>query len=120
MYDNYNYPPGADTPDAPWNEVESPEIEFDAQACVTLSKRDTVLTDRVYCEDGDWELCDDVTAREVWTDNYMSIPALLDELVRYINGELEGQPSYQRRDQLELMKASAQGWKMDDAEYEFI
>lgn len=22
MYDNYNYPPGADTPSAPWNQSE--------------------------------------------------------------------------------------------------
>lgn len=29
MYDNYNYPAGADTPDAPWNQVELDDIYGD-------------------------------------------------------------------------------------------
>jgi len=29
MYDNYNYPAGADTPDAPWNQVELKDIYGD-------------------------------------------------------------------------------------------
>ena len=29
MYDNYNYPAGADTPDAPWNQVNPEDIYGD-------------------------------------------------------------------------------------------
>ena len=29
MYDNYNYPAGADTPDAPWNQVDLDDIYGD-------------------------------------------------------------------------------------------
>lgn len=45
MYDNYNYPPGADNEYAPWNEPVVPEKEFDVTCCQTLSKTVTVYTD---------------------------------------------------------------------------
>jgi hypothetical protein len=44
MYDNYNYPCGADTPDAPWNEVEVPEKDFDIICSQSLSKTVVVTT----------------------------------------------------------------------------
>ena len=41
-----NYPPGAEyDPNAPWNEPEVPEKEFDVTCCQTLSKTVTVYTD---------------------------------------------------------------------------
>lgn len=33
-----NYPIGADTPDAPWNQVENPEREVEVTISITLSK----------------------------------------------------------------------------------
>lgn len=45
MYNNYNYPPGADTPYAPWNEQEVPERQFDVCISQTLSKSTSVTTD---------------------------------------------------------------------------
>lgn len=36
--DNYNYPMGADTKDAPWNQEENPEREIEVTVSVTLSK----------------------------------------------------------------------------------
>jgi hypothetical protein len=44
MYDNYNYPAGADNEQAPWNQVEIPEQEFDVTISQTLSKDTTVCT----------------------------------------------------------------------------
>ena len=38
MYDNYNYPLGADNPDASWNQEENPEREIEVTVSVTLSK----------------------------------------------------------------------------------
>lgn len=35
---SYNYPIGADTPDAPWNQVDNPEREIEVLVSVTLSK----------------------------------------------------------------------------------
>lgn len=36
--DNYNYPVGADTKDAPWNQEDPPEEEVEVLVSVTLSK----------------------------------------------------------------------------------
>ena len=36
--DNYNYPMGADTPDAPWNQVDNPEREIEVTISITLSR----------------------------------------------------------------------------------
>lgn len=44
MYDNYNYPPGADTPDAPWNQVEVPHKDFEVTCSQSLSRTAIVTT----------------------------------------------------------------------------
>ena len=44
--DNYNYPMGADTADAPWNQVEPEPIEVEVTVSITLSK-----TVKVYVDD---------------------------------------------------------------------
>ena len=44
MYNNYDYPCGADTPYAPWNEQEVPERRFDVCISQTLSKSTRVTT----------------------------------------------------------------------------
>lgn len=36
--DNYNYPMGADTKDAPWNQADNPEREIEVTVSITLSK----------------------------------------------------------------------------------
>lgn len=73
MYDNYHYPPGADTPDAPWNQVENPEEEFNVTIVETLSKNVTIFTSNynleVDCdEDGCYRNCD--TSDTPWKDEY--------------------------------------------------
>lgn len=40
--DNYNYPEGADTPDAPWNQVDPPEREIEVTVSMTISKTFTI------------------------------------------------------------------------------
>lgn len=44
MYDNYNYPMGADNEDAPWNQSEPPEREFDVTISQTLSRSVAIAT----------------------------------------------------------------------------
>ena len=113
------YPAGAaDDPRAPYNQVDPPEKEFDCSATVVLNKDTTILTDRVYWDGEDWELCEDVSKQDVFRDNYTDIPTLLAELVKYIDGELEGKPSHQRRWELQKMKESAKGWTIIDEDYE--
>ena len=58
--DNYNYPMGADTKDAPWNQVDNPKREIDVTVSVTLSKTvkikvsDYVIIDSGKDEDGEY------------------------------------------------------------------
>ena len=57
--DNYNYPIGSDTPEAPWNQVDNPEREIEVTVSVTLSKTvkikvsDYEITDSGKDEDGE-------------------------------------------------------------------
>ena len=58
--DNYNYPMGADTKDAPWNQADNPEREIEVTVSVTLSKTvkikvsDYEITDSGKDEDGEY------------------------------------------------------------------
>ena len=60
IMDNYNYPMGADTKDAPWNQVDNPEREIEVTVSVTLSKTvkikvsDYEITDSGRDEDGEY------------------------------------------------------------------
>lgn len=44
MYDNYNYPAGADNESAPWNQSDPEEKEFSVLCSQSLSKTVTVTT----------------------------------------------------------------------------
>lgn len=58
--DNYNYPMGADTKDAPWNQADNPEREIEVTVSVTISKTvkikvsDYEITDSGKDEDGEY------------------------------------------------------------------
>lgn len=58
--DNYNYPMGADTKGALWNQVDNPEREIEVTVSVTLSKTvkikvsDYEITDSGKDEDGEY------------------------------------------------------------------
>ena len=45
MHDNYHYPAGADGPNAPWNQHDIPEEEFNITYYATLRKDVTITTD---------------------------------------------------------------------------
>lgn len=70
MYDNYNYPVGADNAEAPWNQADNPEREVEVTVSITLSKTLKVRVDDYqivdsgkdedgeYFEDIDYSNCD--------------------------------------------------------------
>lgn len=125
MYDNYNYPPGADTPDAPWNQPSDPDpIDVRVDVGVALScKNCSVYTDNYWIEadnEGYTEThLEDGYAdiKRLYTEQHKSIPELLAELCKYINGELAGgNVSRQRKEELEQMLEDAEGWQVDDVE----
>jgi len=113
------YPPGAEFDEnAPWNQVDPPEIDFTIKVGITLEKECVITTDQVYNYDGDWCLCDDADVEGAYKETYKPIPDMLAELVKYIDGELLGDISKERRRELELMKESAQGWTEEYFEFE--
>lgn len=126
MYDNYNYPMGADTPDAPWNQPGDPDpITLAVTVNTTLYRDSTVETSNYdICRDDfdetHIELHDGYSDVErYYTEQHKSIPFLLDELAKYIEGELAGcDLSQSRRQELEEMLADCKGWKEHSFEVE--
>ena len=118
MYDNYNYPMGADNPDAPWNEKEIEEIPVKLWINASLVKEVIVMTDNYSVErdeefgGADIELHDsNADILDYYRSQRNSITKLLSELAKYINVELMSSnitPS--RRRELEDMYSDCEGW----------
>lgn len=128
MYDNYSYPPGADTPLAPWNLSEPEERDFEVTVSQTLSKTVTVRTNDYYDEvieeknnglvehnidtsDTDWE-------QAYHENDYHTPEQLIGLFKRYLEAELGGKqdipksPSY-----LKHLIKECDDWCEDDIEY---
>jgi hypothetical protein len=128
MYDNYNYPAGADTPDAPWNQPGEPDpIVIEATVNTTLFKNNVTVETSNYdvVHDDDFgdasiELNDGYSdVEKYYTEQHKSILELLEELAKYIKGELAGgNLSSHRRQELEMMLEDCQGWKQYSFEVE--
>lgn len=126
MYDNYNYPPGADTPDAPWNQPSDPDpIELECDTCITLRKEITVETSNYWTESDaegytETHLEDNYKdVEKLINDQHTSLIKMLDELAKYVKGELAGgDVSNSRKRELEQLLEDCQGWSVDLIEIE--
>lgn len=101
MYDNYNYPEGSDTPNAPWNEVHPPKRNFAVTVVQTIVKDDIVNTD-MYYEETDEYGCHDIDTTEVdwmgeWESAHESVLQLLARLELYARQELAKLPVSERK-----------------------
>lgn len=85
--DNYNYPEGTDTKNAPWNQVDNPEREIEVTVSVTLSKTvkievsDYTIIDQDENEEIDYSSCDLVEAVE----NQVYLPQEAGKLIDNFN-----------------------------------
>lgn len=122
MYNNYNYPMGADTPDAPWNERGNEEREFEVVVTQTLEKNETVFTsdykyfveqeedfgysEVIETDDTDWE--------RAWREQCWSIPELLNKLKKYVEDELATNKNIDkgRKNYLNGIINACQGWNV--------
>ena len=126
MRDCDYYPAGAyNDPNAPYNEVELPDIEVSCEVTVTLTKKDApVFTDNYIDESDDegykgYEVLDSYQElADKYDDQHYSLTGLLDELAKYIRGELQGDISRGRRNELERMLEDCQGWVEGDTDIE--
>lgn len=63
---NWNYPMGSDTPDAPWNEIDNSPIEVKVDIYITMTKCVTITTDKYSIdEDGNINFKDTELEKEV-------------------------------------------------------
>jgi len=129
-----NYPPGSDTADAPWNEVEVPDMEFDVTISMSLSKTVKCSTNKynpVVIDEPHNRLHEeypdtsDTPWSEVYGDNHKTIPELLEELKKYIqkdlnnlaNDETKMDKAFHRR-RLEFLMKECDNWVVDEEDYE--
>lgn len=121
------YPAGAyNDPNAPYNQPGDPDpIEVACDTCVTLRKEIVVETTNYWIEADDEEGWSETNLEDGYKEieqhirkQHTSLTTLLDELAKYINGELQGDISNARRQELKQMLADCQGWSEDYFEIE--
>lgn len=120
--DNYNYPMGADTPDAPWNQEDYPEKEIEVTISITLSKTIKVMVDDYQVEedadeDGrylnyDFSECDLHKAVEDQVVLPQNLAEFIENMFNHdLNLKAAGMPKY-----LKNAVADCKGWTVDDME----
>ena len=129
MYNNYDYPLGADTPSAPWNQVESPEIERDCNVTETIT-RNVKLSTTDYVSEEDWD--DEIgkcisadTSETDWSREYDSQEytalELIAKLKSYVEEDIKNTaPNTGKRRELQSLLSACNGWEQVDIEVEEI
>lgn len=109
MYNNYDYPVGADTPNAPWNQIDPPEKEFDILISCIISKDTNIVTNNYQ---------DDDTLKEPWTDFTNSEYTIKDiiEFAKKCAEFMLNKKDYSIKSKYELdrMIKSCTGWDVDE------
>lgn len=108
------YPAGAyRDPNAPWNKVDIPEITVKCDVMVSVVREGVpVITDN-YTRDEDGVEVFQEYLPDDYENCHHDIPELLEELAKYINGELAGGVNGDRRHQLLGMLADCDGWRTE-------
>lgn len=80
------YPAGAyNDPNAPWNEVQYPEHDFDMEVSITLTRSATITTTQynAYVEEEDghmeYDTCN-IDWKDEYENQYWTVPELLDKM----------------------------------------
>lgn len=117
-----NYPLGANTQDAPWNEKIIPERAFKVDVEYVLQKKAVPVTTNKFNPEFDEEdgymyaNTEDTNWEDVCNENgHCTIPELLQELENYIKKDLERyKGNHAKERQLKKMLESCQGWEVYD------
>lgn len=132
MIESGYYPPGAEfDPNAPYNEHENPEEEFEVTISQTLSKTISVFTSNYNLEvdvdeDGRYVSCDtsDTDWKEVYEEDHLTVEQLLNVLKEkcileksILESKLEQNADTKRRiRECEHYIEECEGWCVDDYE----
>ena len=103
------YPAGAyyDS-DAPYNQLAEGDYTIETTAVVAVTLRKDIVVEVI---NDDYQVLEDDYAKE-----HTSLPALLGELEKYIQGELQSDISEGRRRELGKMLDDCRGWSEDCTE----
>ena len=118
------FPEGAyRDPDAPFNEKEIPEREFDVDVVVTLSKKATVTTNKYDLEydefEGETVNTQNVDWQDVYTDNHYTLPKLLEELAAVVYTDMQKEKPYSYRwYKLKRLLDDCSGWNVEESSYD--
>lgn len=127
MYNNYDYPLGADTPLAPWNQVENCEIERDCNVTETITRNVTLsTTDYIAEKDWDDELgkCVSVDTSDTdWAAEYSNqeytVLELIDKLKAYVEVDIKNtSPNTGKGRELQRLLSACSGWEQVESEVE--
>lgn len=115
MYNNWDYPMGADTPDAPWNEVDPPEKPFSVTVSCSISK-DVSVTSTEYDYDDKLEC--------PWNDYVASeyTPSEIIEFAKQCAKYMLSNKDFKVKSKygLEKMIDSCTGWNTDEENAEQV
>lgn len=119
MYNNWDYPIGADTPSAPWNIEDPPEREFDVAVSCSLSKDTKVTTDDYnggeYDEDGYWRAGDLNNPWNAYADSEYTVDQIID-FARKCAEYMLNRHNYSIKSKFGLRRMidSCKGWTVDE------
>ena len=127
MYDNYNYPAGADTPDAPWNQSEPDDKDFLVDVEYVLQKKNVKVTTKDYKPEvlnKDEEIVEPLDTRDTnWEDAYnnsghFTIQEMLDELKEYVKADMQTcSLNTCKGAHLKRLLEDCDGWELYDKSY---
>lgn len=133
MYDNYNYPLGADTPYAPYNQSEPEPVEVDVTISQSLSRSTKIkVTDYISNE---WEDVEpnnkggfsriggveydfsNSDLKGAYEEQEYTIPELLDYLILYLIRDIaKCNEDSNKKKKLQYILSCCEGWIMDETE----
>jgi hypothetical protein len=124
MYDNYNYPAGSDTPDAPWNQSEPDDKDFFVDVEYVLQKKNVKVTTDDYIPEFDIETGYDANTDDTnWENAYnnsghFTIQEMLDELKEYVKADMQTcSPNTCKGAHLKRLLEDCDGWELYDKSY---
>ena len=125
MYNNYDYPLGADNSSAPWNQVENSEIKRDCKVTETIT-RNVALSTTDYVSEDDWDdefgKCVSADTYDTdWTGEYSSqeytVLELIDKLKLYVEEDIKNTAiNPGKRRELQRLLTACDGWEQVDLE----
>lgn len=119
MYNNYDYPVGADTPLAPWNQADTPEENFNIAVSYSLSKDAEVLSENYSEGSHGTDVLENPS--DDYEESYQTMPQIL-KFAKECAEYFLSKKNYKLRSKytLKRMLDSCEGWTVDEFNVEQV